>query len=37
MSWLTDIFSLPVDRSEPPLPEPVPIVSGQVVAEPVGS
>jgi hypothetical protein len=23
MSWLADIFSLPIDRTEPPLPEPV--------------
>jgi hypothetical protein len=23
MSWLVDIYSLPIDRTEPPLPEPV--------------
>jgi len=32
MSWLMDVFSVPIDRTEPPLPEPEP-----VVAEPVGS
>lgn len=34
MDWLIDVFSSPIDRTEPPLPEPDPTASTASIPAP---